>query len=205
MKKTIYLCFMVLWCTASMFSQKNQPIDRETTVYLAGSYSLFKPRFEIVDNYGDDIITPGVQFGLGYKDILVIGKFHRITATGKSKVVNIKITTTASWNQDVVSIGLRKCAPHDPVYYDLLYLITKANESIGTINPVMPTLASTYSIKDSGIAFAVGYNPELFGLLGIFLEVQWNYMFREEKNEMGNSIPNLGGFFITGGLQLTIY
>jgi hypothetical protein len=200
----LLLSFLVLW-NGSSSAQRNNPSQRGTTLYLGGSYGIFDARRDFTNIYGFQIPIYAVQVGLGYKDALIMGKYHRFTATGKSKVVNIQITTQAEWKEDILAVGIRKYLDTSHIYFDLNYLIMKADENISTSKPVLSELASSHSIQDHGIALGAGYAPEIIGPLGIFLEMQWNYMFQEDKNSQEKTIPNLGGLFVSAGIHLTIY
>ncbi|HTR82057.1 MAG TPA: hypothetical protein VMM58_10545, partial [Bacteroidota bacterium] len=120
--------------------------------------------------------------------------------SGQSKVVNVDATGAADWKQRILSAGFRFHNGGSPVYIDALYVLTHAEESIGTTNPSVDVLTASQKIDDRGFAFAFGFAPRIAGPIALDFELEYSFMLRQSSNDAGRQVPNLGGLYYGGGI-----
>ena len=151
--------------------------------------------------YTDTKLTPTGFVGLGNGETFLVAKYRIFQASGKSELKNLTATGRAEWKQTLFLAGFRLHPEGHSFYFDAMYVITEAEESISTEDPVVDVLASSEKLKDKGFAFTLGLAPRIVGPLALNLEVEYSFMLREAWNRNGDKIPNLGGLYYSAGLS----
>ncbi len=154
--------------------------------------------------YSNRTLMKNFCAGFGSREIVLIGKYHEFTATGASIPVNVAVTGKAEWKQKFYAFGLRTRGDDHPLYAELLYVITRAEESISTLDPNVEELSKQYTTENRGIGATVGIALRLAGMLGIFAEAEYTTMMKRGRNQYGQANPELGGMNFNAGIQLAI-
>jgi hypothetical protein len=196
------LLFLALFIVNSFIIHAQS--ENTFNISFGGCYGIFKGTEEFTNIYSGKVNPFGGFFALGYGDYFVIGKYQKLKASGSSKVENLPVEGKADWKQEYASVGIRYHQQSTGLFVDLLYFFTRAQESISTQPIEIPELASNFSVEDRGLGLACGWAPQIVGPLGIFFEIQYSSMFKNEKTPSGGEIPNLGGLLLSAGILLTI-
>ncbi len=200
MKTTLFVSLFLL-STAPLISQN----DLHTfTILMGGTIGEFR-----VDGggsfdtfYPDRKVTPTGFVGLGNGETFLVVKYRIFQASGNSELKNLTATGKADWKQTLLLGGFRLHPGGSAFYFDGMYVINEAEESISTEDPVVEVLASSEKLKDHGFAFTLGLAPRLVGPLALNMELEYSFMLREARNRNGDKIPNLGGLYYSAGLSL---
>jgi len=168
----------------------------------AGNFSNKAPISN--DIYSNRSISRIYFAGIGSNTFYIIGKYREFTAFGESILENINVKGKADWKQKFYNIGLRIHSDEHPIYAEVLYVITHAEESITTVDPVVPELTNSGKTKNTGMGFSVGLALNIAGPIAIFAEGEYSVMMRKEKNEYGRENPELGGFCASAGLLFAL-
>lgn len=198
--KTILFVSLFLLSASPLLSQN----DVNTfTILMGGTIGEFR-----VDGggnfqsfYTNTKLTPTGFFGLGNGETFLIVKYRIFQASGKSELKNLTATGNAEWKQTLLMGGFRLQPEGHAFYFDGMFVMTEAEESISTVDPVVDVLASTEKLKDKGFAFAMGLAPRLAGPLALNLEIEYSFMLRDSFNQDGRRIPNIGGLYYSAGLS----
>lgn len=168
----------------------------------AGNFAIDAENFNNV--YSNRSVSRIYFAGIGTSSVLVIAKYRENFAHGTSKTENIIVTGKAEWKQRFYAAGLRFHGDDHPIYVDLLYVVTRAEESITTIDPVVENLTSTYAAENKGAGVAVGILFNIIGPIGIHVEGEYTLMTRKGRNALGRVNPELGGACASAGVNFTI-
>ncbi|HTY11882.1 MAG TPA: hypothetical protein VMF88_12510 [Bacteroidota bacterium] len=199
MKKNL---FIILLCFASseIFAQSS---GNAFTILLGGAVGKFNidagGNFNTI--YTDRKLSYTAVAGLGTGSLFVIGKYRTFEASGQSLVSNIAATGSAQWKQTILLTGLRFGPGNSAFYLDALYVFNHAQETIGTVNPAIDVLAASQKVDDNGYAFAVGLSPKIADPLAINFEAEYSVMARKATLADGNTVPNLGGLYLSAGIS----
>jgi hypothetical protein len=168
----------------------------------AGNFAIDAPDFNSV--YSNRSISKIYFAGFGSNLFYVIAKYREFYARGRSSVENIDVAGKAEWKQRFFAGGIRLRADDQPIYADLLYVVTKAEEIISTADPVVERLTTRYDTENKGGGFAVGVSMKLIGPIGIFVEGEYTIMTRKGRNQLGRVNPELGGFCASAGAHFAL-
>lgn len=204
----LLLCFIVFaWNTVLWAQDSDKPAEPEkkkkefafTLGAAAGNFANDAAKFTSV--YSNRSISK-IYFGaIGTTMFQFIGKYREFYAFGTSKVENIAVTGRADWKQKFYAAGLHVRTEDQPLYAEVLYIVTRAEESITTTDPVIEELTSEYKTEAKGIGFAVGIaTKKIIGPFGIYAEVEFDAMLRKGRNQQGKVDPELGGFSAGAGV-----
>lgn len=166
----------------------------------AGNFSNDNSLFN--DVYSNRSISRIYVAGIGSNDVFLIGKYREFNATGKSILVNIAEVGKADWKQKFYLLGLRLHSDEHPLYADVLYVMTRAEETITTSNIIVKELTTNYTTENRGAGFAIGISFDIIGPLGIFVEGEYTIMMKKGRNPSGSVDPELGGFCASAGARL---
>lgn len=169
----------------------------------AGNFALDAQNFNTV--YSNRSISRIYFAGIGTNTVGFIAKYRQFYAYGRSVVENIEVQGKADWRQKFYAGGLRMRGDDQPIYADILYVVTQAEESITTSGePAVERLTTRYTTENKGIGFAVGVAVKLIGPIGIFVEGEYSVMTRKGRNPEGRVNPELGGFCASAGAQFVL-
>ncbi len=154
------------------------------------------------DIYSNRSVTKNYSAGIGSRMLLIVGKYHEFTAKGHSIVTNVDVEGNADWKQKFYLAGLRIRGDDHPIYVDLLYVMTRAEEAITTVEPKVEELTKSYTTENKGLGAAIGVAIKFAGALHIFAEAEYTTMTDLGRNQYGRANPELGGMNLNAGLQL---
>jgi hypothetical protein len=169
----------------------------------AGNFALDAQNFNTV--YSNRSISRIYFAGIGTNTVGFIAKYRQFYAFGRSVVENIEVEGKADWRQKFYAGGLRMRGDDQPIYADILYVVTQAEETITTSGePAVERLTTRYTTENKGVGFAVGVSIKLIGPIGIFVEGEYSVMTRKGRNPEGRVNPELGGFCASAGAQFVL-
>jgi len=168
----------------------------------AGNFAVEATNFNTV--YSNRSISKIYFAGIGTNRFYLIAKYREFFATGHSFVDNIDVVGKSEWKQKFYGVGIRLRGDEQPLYADVLYLVTKAEESISTGEPVVERLTTMYETENKGVGFAVGIAVKIIGPIGIFIEGEYALMTKKGQNPQGRANPELGGFCASAGAHFAL-
>ncbi len=168
----------------------------------AGNFAIDASKFNSI--YSNRSVSRIYVAGIGNKQLLLIGKYREFYARGTSLVQNIEVSGKADWKQKFYSIGIRLLSDDSPLYADLLYVVTKAEETITTNDPVVNELTIRQESENKGGGVSLGVTISILGPINIFAEGDYSYMVSEDRNDQGKVIPKLGGVCLSAGVVIIL-
>jgi hypothetical protein len=168
----------------------------------AGNFAIDASKFNSV--YSNRSVSRIYVAGIGGKQFLLIGKYREFYARGTSIVQNIDVRGKADWKQKFYSVGIRLLSDDSPLYADLLYVVTKAEETITTNDPIVNELTLRQETENKGGGVALGVTITILGPIKIFAEGDYSYMVSEDRNNQGKVIPKLGGACVSAGVVIIL-
>lgn len=168
----------------------------------AGNFAITETKFNTI--YSNRSISRIYMAGIGTNAFYFIGKYREFWATGKSDVANVAVTGKADWKQKFYSAGIRLHSDDHPIYAEVLYVLTRAEESITTIDPVVEELTAKEETENKGVGFSVGLTLKIAGPFRIFVEGEYCMMLKKGRNQFGRANPELGGVCGSAGVQFVL-
>ena len=168
----------------------------------AGNFAITETKFNTI--YSNRSISRIYMAGIGTNVFYFIGKYREFWATGKSDVANVAVTGKADWKQKFYSAGIRLHSDDHPIYAEVLYVLTRAEESITTIDPVVEELTAKEETENKGVGFSVGLTLKIAGPFRIFVEGEYCMMLKKGRNQFGRANPELGGVCGSAGVQFVL-
>lgn len=168
----------------------------------AGNFAIDASKFNSI--YSNRSISRIYIAGIGSKQLLLIGKYREFYAQGTSVVQNIDVKGKADWKQKFYSIGIRLLSDDSPLYADLLYVVTKAEETISTSGTVVDELTVREELENKGGGVALGFTITILGPIKIFGEGEYSFMASEISNNQGTAVPKLGGICVSAGVVIIL-
>ncbi|MFA6468619.1 MAG: hypothetical protein WCW35_06965 [Bacteroidota bacterium] len=196
----------LLWIAALSAQETDEAVEPEkkkerfAIAFGAAAGNFANDAANFTSIYSNRSISRIYFAGIGSSSFLFVGKYREFFAHGSSKVENIAVTGKAEWKQKFYSAGIRVRSNDQPIYAEVLYVITRAEESLTTVDPVVQELTSRYETENKGVGFAVGFALKLIGPIGIYAEGEFSAMLRGGRNPQGKADPELGGFCASAGL-----
>lgn len=209
--RSIVLSFFVLIISLPLSAQESEEtpvaVKKKNRFSLtfgaaAGNFAIDAADFNSF--YSNRSISRIYFAGIGTQQIYFIAKYREFFASGRSTVENIDVAGRADWKQKFYLGGLRLRGEDHPIYADILYVMTRAEESITTAEPVVDQLTLTYETENRGIGFAVGVALNIIGPVGLFAEGEYTIMTKKGKNALGRVNPELGGFCASAGAHFAL-
>ncbi len=203
------LFLAVLLCSVLTYAQETETDTntKQQSLYfmVAGSVGNFSPNSgkQFTDVYSNRTMSKNIALAIGARTFALIGKYREFSATGRSVVTNIDIAGKAEWKQKLYMGGIRFRGDDMPFYLDLLFVSTRADETISTVSPVIAELTAMNTKESRGFGGAVGLTVKLAGMLGIFAEAEYSKMSVLEINLFERPSPELGGLNLNAGIQLS--
>lgn len=168
----------------------------------AGNFAIDGANFNSI--YSNRSISRIYIAGIGGDQLMLIGKYREFYAHGVSKLQNIEVAGKADWKQKFYSVGLRLMSDDSPLYADLLYVVTRMEETITTNNPVVKELTTTEMLENKGGGVALGVTINILGPIKIFVEGDYSIMISKDSNKQGKKIPELGGACGSAGVVIIL-
>ncbi|MFZ4619565.1 MAG: hypothetical protein ACOYNS_03325 [Bacteroidota bacterium] len=194
-----------LLCSIVLFGQEAEP--KQESLYIMASAAVgnftLKADKEFRQIYSNSTLTKNFAAGLGTRSMVLIAKYREFSATGRSTVTNIDQLGKAEWKQKFYEAGVRIRGDEIPLYLDLLYVSTRADEMITTESPVIARLTASSSKESKGIGGAVGISLKLAGMIRIFAEAEYCKLAELQIDLFGRPSPELGGTNLSAGIQLS--
>ncbi len=194
-----------LLCSMFLYGQEAEP--KEEALYFMASAAVgnftMKADNDFRKIYSNMTLTKNFAAGLGTRSMVLIAKYREFSATGRSAVTNIDLLGKAEWKQKFYEAGIRIRGDEIPLYLDLLYVATRADEMITTESPVMAELTASSSKESRGIGGAVGISLKLAGMIRIFAEAEYCKLAELQIDLLGRPSPELGGTNLSAGVQLS--
>lgn len=202
------LSLAVLLFTFPLFGQEEVTETKRSPLFfmVAASVGNFSPNSgkQFTDVYSNRTVSKNYALALGARNIALIGKYREFSATGHSMVTNIDVEGKAEWKQKLYMAGIRIRGDAVPFYMDILYVSTRADESISTVSPTVVELSAMSSKESRGFCGAVGLAVNIAGIFGIFAEAEYSKMSSLEIELFKRPSPELGGVNLHAGVQLSI-
>lgn len=203
--------FIVLFCAMMLQAQETEATgetekkkNRFSIMFggAAGNFANSESKFNTI--YSNRTISRIYMAGIGTNTFYFIGKYREFSALGKSVVANIAVAGKADWKQKFYSAGLRLHADDHPIYAEVLYVFTRAEEVITTKDPVVEELTAKEITENKGVGFTVGIALKIAGPIGIFVEGEYSMMLKKGRNQYGRANPELGGICASAGIQFVL-
>jgi len=204
----IFLIAIVFFTTThlsySQDQEENKSSEKKKSSFsllfggAAGNFAIDASKFNSI--YSNRSVSRIYVAGIGSKQLLLIGKYREFYARGTSVVQNIDVRGKADWKQKFYSVGIRLLSDDSPLYADLLYVVTKAEETITTYDPIVNELTKRQESENRGGGVALGVTITILGPIKIFAEGEYSYMVSEDRNNQGKAIPKLGGACVSAGV-----
>ncbi len=173
-----------------------------TFAAAAGNYAVDAPGFN--DVYSNRSVSRAYAAGIGTNAVSVIAKYRQFFANGTSVTGGIDVPGKAEWKQKHYAVGFRFRTDDQFLYADLLYVISRAQETISTGEPVVDRLTATQENECKGYGAAVGLSMKLIGPIGLFIEGEYSAMVKRGRNAAGEAIPQIGGMCGMAGVHFTL-
>ncbi len=167
----------------------------------AGNFAIDAIGFN--DIYSNRSISRIYFAGIGTRSVSVIAKYRQFYAHGTSPTIGIAAAGKAEWQQKQYAAGIRFRSDNGFLYGDLLYVISRAQETITTVEPVVERLTARQESESKGVGAAVGLSVKILGPLGVFIEGEYTTMTNRGKNAQGENIPQTGGQCAAAGVHIT--
>lgn len=209
--KIFIICMMFLLSSSKIFAQdteESKPQEKKKSSFsilfgaAAGNIGIDASKFN--DVYSNRSISRIYFAGIGGNNLYLIGKYRKFYAHGTSVVQNIPVTGKADWSQQFYCAGLRLRSDESPLYLDLLYVVTKAEEKITTRDQIVEDLTVEQKIENKGGGVALGLNITLLGPVKIFGEGEYSFMATKARTTSGKIIPELGGICVSAGVAIIL-
>lgn len=142
--------------------------------------------------------------GIGTNRYYLIAKYKDYFASGRSVVMNIDVMGKAEWKQRFYAAGIRLRSDDHPLFADILYVVSRAEESITTEDPKVERLTLRYETEVRGMGFAVGVAVKVLGPIRLFVEGEYTIMMRKGRNQEGKADPELGGPCVSAGAHFAL-
>jgi hypothetical protein len=201
-------CFLLLLPVHAQETDQSESTEKKkyrfslTFGAAAGNFAIDASKFNTL--YSNRSISKIYFAGFGTNLFYFIAKYREFYARGRSVVENIDVAGKADWKQRFFAGGIRLRGDDQPIYADLLYVVTKAEESITTEEPKVDRLTTRYDTENKGAGFAVGVAMKLIGPIGFFVEGEYTMMTRKGSNSLGRVNPELGGFCVSAGVHFAL-
>ncbi len=201
------LFLAVLLCTTLSYGQETETETKKQSLYFMAAASIgnFSPNSgkQFTEVYSNRTVSKNFALAIGARTFALVGKYREFSATGRSVVTNIVVEGDAEWKQKLYMAGLRFRSDDMPFYLDLLFVSTRADETISTVSPMIAELTAMNTKESRGFGGAIGLAVNLAGMLGIFAEAEYSKMSVLEINLFDRPSPELGGLNLNAGVQLS--
>jgi hypothetical protein len=201
---TAVFCLCTLHAQESAESEAAKKMNRFSLMIgaAAGNFEISEPKFTTI--YSNRSVSRIYFAGIGTNAIYLVGKYREFSATGKSIVENVTVTGQSDWKQKFYCVGLRIHSDDHPLYAEILYVLTRIEESITTKDLVVQELTAKEEAENKGAGFSAGISLKLAGPFRIFVEGEYDIMMRKDRNQYGRANPELGGFCVSAGAQFAL-
>ena len=168
----------------------------------AGNFEISEPKFTTI--YSNRTISRIYFAGIGTNAIYIVGKYREFSATGRSIVENVTVEGQSDWKQKFYCVGFRIHSDNHPLYAEVLYVLTRIEESITTKDLVVQELTAKEEAENKGAGISAGISLKIAGPFRIFVEGEYDIMMRKDRNQYGRANPELGGFCVSAGAQFAL-
>jgi hypothetical protein len=202
----IAILLLVMTCrSAGQESGEQAPQKQKLSFFIgiaAGNFGMTVDDFKEI--YSKRSISRIAVAGIGSKNAYLFGKFRQFYAHGRSRVENADAQGSAEWKQKFYSVGARLMSDDSPLYVEISYVISDAEENISTHDPEVDELKSRWEAHTQGVGAAVGIMINFPKPLKTFLEFEHTSMLRLGRNPLGRAVPQIGGNVLSVGFMFIL-
>ncbi|MEW5800340.1 MAG: hypothetical protein AB1728_15175 [Bacteroidota bacterium] len=201
--KASIIAILLLLVTCRSAGQENggeAPQKQKLSFFIgaaAGNFGMTIGEFKEI--YSKRSISHIAVAGIGSKNAYLFGKFRQFYAHGHSTVENADAQGSAEWKQKFYSIGARLMSDDSPLYVEVSYVISDAEENISTREPEVEELRSRWEAHTQGVGAALGIMINFPKPLKTFIEFEHTSMLRLGRNPYGRAVPQIGGNVLSAG------
>ncbi|MBI2428988.1 MAG: hypothetical protein HYV29_09385 [Ignavibacteriales bacterium] len=202
MKAIIFaiLLLTVACSSAGQESGEQTPQKQKLSFFIGAAAGNFGTTIgEFKEIYSKRSISRIAVAGIGSKSAYLFGKFRQFYAHGRSTVENADAQGSAEWKQKFYSIGARLMSDDSPLYVEIAYVISDAEENISTHDPDVEELKSQWKAHTQGVGAALGIVIDFPRPLKTFIEFEHTSMLRLGRNPYGRAVPQIGGNLLSAG------
>lgn len=203
----IIIAILLVVVTCSSDGQENgeqSPRKQKLSFFIgaaAGNFGMTIDEFKEV--YSRRSISRIAVAGIGNRFTYLFGKFRQFYAHGRSTVENADAQGNAEWKQKFYLIGVRLMSDDSPLYVEMAYVISDAEENISTSGPDVDELRSQWKSHTQGVGAALGIVVDFPKPLKSFVEFEHTSMLKLGRNLYGRAVPQIGGNVFSAGLLFT--
>ncbi len=206
--KASIIAILLLTVTSGSVGQVNEeqtPQKQKLSFFIgaaAGNFGMTIDEFKKV--YHRRSISRIAVAGIGQRSAYLFAKYRNFYAHGRSIVENADTKGEAFWKQQFLSFGARLMAHDAPVYVEVSYVISDAEERIATHEPDVNELEGEWKAHTQGVGAAMGIVIDFPKPLKMFIEYEYTSMLRLGRNPYGRAVPQIGGSLLSGGLMFVL-